>query len=66
MALSERLLLWLGIVPLIGLSILGWFFGPAEGELGVFAILTIVVGALPLLHLLVSLYRTSLLTPVSD
>ena len=63
---SERLLLWLGIVPLIGLSILGLFFGPAEGDLGVFAILTIVVAALPLLHLLVSLYRTSLLTPVSD
>lgn len=63
---SERLLLWLGIAPIIGLSILGWFFGPAEGDLGVFAILTIVVAALPLLHLLVSLYRTSLLTPVSD
>ncbi len=63
---SERLLLWLGIAPIIGLSILGWFFGPAEGDLGVFAIMTILVAALPLLHLLVSLYRTSLLTPVSD
>jgi len=63
---SERLLLWLGIAPITGLSILGWFFGPAEGDLGVFAIMTILVAALPLLHLLVSLYRTSLLAPVSD
>jgi hypothetical protein len=63
---SERLLLWLGIAPIIGLSILGWFLEPVEGELGVLAVVTILVAALPLFHLLVSLYRTGLLGSVRD
>ncbi len=63
---SERLLLWMGIAPIVGLSILGWFIEPVEGELGALAVVTIVVAAVPLLHLLVSLYRTSLLAPARD
>jgi hypothetical protein len=60
---SERLILWLGIVPIVGLSIIGWLVGPAETDLGAIGIVIIVLAAVPLLHLLVSFYRTSLLSP---
>ena len=60
---SERLLLWLGIVPIVGLAIVGWLIESAEDTL---ALVTLVLALLPLLHLLVSLYRTTMLSPSSD
>jgi hypothetical protein len=60
---SERLILWLGIVPIVGLSIVGWLLGPADADLGAMGIVIILLAALPLFHLLVSLYRTSLWSP---
>lgn len=63
---SERLILWLGIVPIVGLSIIGRLLGPADGDLDPVGIVIILLAALPLLHLLVSLYRTSLLSPFTD
>lgn len=56
---SERLLLWLGIVPIIGLSIVGRLIDAGGTGPGPLAIVTFVLAVLPLLHLLVSLYRTS-------
>ncbi len=60
---SERLLLWLGVIPIIGLSIAGWFIGSVDAGIDPISVVLVVLGLLPLLHLLVSLYRTSLLAP---
>jgi hypothetical protein len=56
---SERLVIWLGIVPLVSLSIVGWMLSPGSADLGGIGSMIIVLAALPLLHLLVSLYRTA-------
>lgn len=56
---SERLILWLGIIPLVSLSIIGRMLSPGSADLGGIGIMIIVLAALPLLHLLISLYRTS-------
>ncbi len=61
---SERLLLWLGIVPIVGLSIVGWLIEPTGTGIAPIAVATLVLTFLPLLHLLVSLYRTTLLSPL--
>jgi hypothetical protein len=60
---SERLLLWLGILPIVGLTVAGWLIDSPETSLDPTAILTLALTFLPLLHLLVSLYRTGLLAP---
>lgn len=56
---SERLILWLGIIPLVSLSTIGWMLSPGSADLGGIGIMIIVLAALPLLHLLISLYGTS-------